>query len=56
MESVYLWSHLGTCLHANPWVVRRNLEEEGDRMLSAIAMVSKIMAKKNERKIININV
>lgn len=52
-----MWSHLGTRLHANPWVVRRNLEEEGDRMLSAIAVVSKITAKKNQRKIIfNINV
>lgn len=51
-----MWSHLGTCLHANPWVVRRNLEEEGDRMLSAIAVVSKITAKNKRKIIFNINV
>lgn len=45
MESVSLWPHLELCIHANPWVVSRNLEEGGDRMLSAIAVVSRIVAK-----------
>lgn len=50
MESVYLWPHLGTCLHANPWVVRRNLEEGRDKMLSAMSVVGRIIAKKSESK------
>lgn len=29
-------------------VVRRDLEEGGDRMLSAVAVVSRIIARKNE--------
>lgn len=40
--------HGHTWEHAHTHVVRRDLEEGGDRTLSAMAVVSGITAKKNE--------